>query len=138
MHRLFLSLISLVIVAGIGCTTGTPSSSVTPGPLAATETPLATPTALAESPAAVTPEEFFLLVSSPQDESVVDHSPFEVQGSTLVEAVVTINGQVIDVGPQGNFASSVDLEEGPNIIEVIASDFSGHEEALMLSVIYIP
>jgi hypothetical protein len=136
MHRLFLSLVSLIFVASIACTSGAPSP--VPGSPGVTEAPLVSPTAVAEASATATPGEFFLLVTSPQDESLAYSSPLELQGSTAVDAVVTVNGQVVEVGPQGEFTSSVGLEEGPNLIEVIASDFAGHEQALVLSVIYIP
>lgn len=139
MHRLILSLVSLVIAAGIGCTSMSPSPTTTPAaPVAGTDTPTLAPTVTAEQVPEVTPEEFFLSVSSPENESVADQSPVEVSGSTVVDAVVTVNDQVVEVGPQGEFAASVALEEGPNAIEIIASDFAGHEEALALSVIYIP
>lgn len=138
MHRLILSLASLVIAVGIGCTSITPSPTATPTPMAVNDTPTTTPTATAEPLPPVTPEEFSLSVSSPENESVVDRSPIEVRGSSIVDAVVTVNGQVVDMGPQGEFAASVDLEEGPNVIEVIASDFAEHQEALALSIIYIP
>jgi hypothetical protein len=138
MRRLFLPLLTLVMAAGIACTAGTPSPSTMPGPPGNDSLPSPASTAGGQSPAPETPDGFFLLVSHPQDESVVDRSPLEVHGITVVEGVVTVNGQVVDVGPQGQFTSSVILEEGPNIIEVVASDFDGNEEALALAVIYIP
>ena len=138
MHRLFLSLIILIVAAGIGCASGSPSPSAATGSVDATGTPVPAPTAAAELPATTVPEGFFLWVSSPEDESVVDRSPVEVQGNTAVDAVLTVNGLVVEVGPQGEFAAPVALEEGPNAIEVIASDFSGNEQALVLSIIYVP
>ena len=138
MHRLVLSLAALIIAVGNGCTTVSPSPTAPPGPTAAANTPAPSPTATAEPLPSVTPEEFFLSVSNPENESVVDQSPIEVQGNTVVDAVVTVNGLLVEVGPQGEFASSVDLEEGPNVIEVIASDFAGHEESRAFSIIYIP
>lgn len=138
MYRLFLALVSLITAIGIGCASESLPSSPTPGPMGITNTPVPTPTAIAEPLPTVTPEEFFLAVSSPENESVVVQSPVEVRGSTVVDAVVTVNGQVIEVGPEGEFTAPADLAEGPNTIEIIASDFAGHEEALVLSVIYIP
>jgi hypothetical protein len=138
MHRLILSLAALVIAVVVGCTTMAPSPTALPDPTAATNTPAPSPIATAGQLPSVTPEEFFLSVSRPDNESVVDQSPLEVQGSTVVDAVVTVNGHVVEVGPQGEFAALVDLEEGPNVIEVIASDFAGHEESRAFSIIYIP
>lgn len=81
---------------------------------------------------------FFLEVTEPQDESVVSTSPIRVSGSTSPGAEVSINGELIDVDEQGNFAAMVQLEEGPNVIEVIATDYDGNEESCILAVIYTP
>ena len=81
---------------------------------------------------------FFLEVTEPQDETVVDSSPIRVSGSTSPDAEVSVNGTLIDVNEQGDFAAMVELEEGPNVIEVIATDYEENEESLILSVIYIP
>lgn len=138
MPRLLLSIVTLVMAISIGCTAISPSPSPTSGPERATATSTPAPASAVEPLPGVTPEEFFLTVSRPEVESVVNRSPFEVRGSTLVDAVVTVNGDVIEVGPQGEFTASVELEEGPNSIEVIASDFAGHEESRVIPVIYVP
>lgn len=81
---------------------------------------------------------FFLEVAEPQDETVVNTSPILVSGSTSPEAEVSVNGTLIDVNEQGDFAAMVELEEGPNVIEVIATDYEGNEESCILAVIYTP
>ena len=99
---------------------------------------------LAPTPAP-TPEEtptppvgFFLEVTEPKDESIVTSSVIPVSGTTTQDAVVSINGGVVEVNEEGNFTTTVTLEAGPNTIEVIASDFEGNKESAVLAVIYIP
>jgi len=84
------------------------------------------------------PQGFFLEVTEPQNETVVSTSPICVSGSTSPGAEVSVNGELIDVDEQGNFAAMVELEEGPNAIEVIATDYEGNEKSCILAVIYSP
>jgi hypothetical protein len=44
---------------------------------------------------------------------------------------------VVDVDAEGKFSTMVTLEEGPNPIEVLASDFEGNEGSVTLTVIYV-
>jgi hypothetical protein len=89
--------------------------------------------------AALPPEPgFFLEVFEPQDETVVDSNPICVCGSTSPGAEVSINGELINIDQEGSFAVMVELEEGPNAIEVIATDYDGNEEICILAVIYTP
>jgi hypothetical protein len=87
--------------------------------------------------APVTPEAFFLKVTSPQDESVVTTPTVEVAGDTTADAVVTVNGRVVEVDANGRFQLSLSMEEGPNVIEVVASDFSGSQAHDVRTVIFL-
>ncbi len=51
---------------------------------------------------------------------------------------MSVNGELAEVDEEGNFTMMVVLEEGPNIIEVIASDLEGNEESRTLVIIYVP
>ena len=62
----------------------------------------------------------------------------EVSGKTVLDAVVTINGNVVPVETSGEFSTNVDLESGPNTITIVANDFQGNEQARVLTVIYVP
>jgi len=79
-----------------------------------------------------------LLVKSPLDESIVSASTITVIGSTSPNAVVSVDGQLATVDAAGNFQLAVTLDEGPNIIEVVASDINGNELSAILSIIYQP
>ena len=82
--------------------------------------------------------EFSLTVTQPTDESIINADKVEVIGITTPGAVVSINGELAEVDEEGSFTMMVVLEEGPNIIEVIASDLEGNEESHILVVIYVP
>ena len=114
--------ILMTLIVGIGCQAAPPA------------TPPPPPSSPPPEPAAG----FFLEVTEPQDETVVSASPIRVNGSTSPGAEVSVNGTLIDVNEQGNFAAMVELEEGPNAIEVIATDYEGNEESCILAVIYTP
>ncbi|MBM4445403.1 MAG: hypothetical protein FJ020_08930 [Chloroflexi bacterium] len=77
-----------------------------------------------------------LAVTQPQNESVVNTAVILVKGTTNPDAVVTVNGTVADVDADGNFSVMVTLEEGPNLIEVYASDFEYREASEILTVVY--
>ena len=57
------------------------------------------------------PISFFLEVTEPQDEAVVDTSPIRVSGSTSPCTTVSVSGTLIDVNAHGNFAATIELEE---------------------------
>ena len=78
-----------------------------------------------------------LTVTSPQDESIVNTFETVVTGITAPDAVVSVNGMLVDVDADGEFSTTVSLEEGPNSIEVIASDYESHEASQILTVIYL-
>ena len=83
-------------------------------------------------------EAHFLDVTAPEDESVLDSATVEVMGATNPDNVVSVGGEVVEVDEDGNFTVVVTLEEGPNVIEVIASNFDGEEVDTLITVIYFP
>ena len=78
-----------------------------------------------------------LTVAEPQDETTVYAADLVVKGQTEPDAVVSVNEVVVDVDAEGKFSTTVTLEEGPNPIEVMASDFEGNEGSVTLTVIYV-
>lgn len=79
-----------------------------------------------------------LKILSPENEAVVNLPQVEVQGTAPVGLVVTINEDIILVDETGVFSATVPLEEGPNAIQIVASDEVGNEESLELIVTYEP
>jgi len=122
-----LTLILLLALAlgAIGCTKeeATPSPSPSPSP---------TPTALS------------LEITQPEDGDQVNTSSVLVSGKTNAGAVVSISVdgndkiEIANVDQNGNFSATVTLEEGPNFIEVLASDQQGNEESSSVAIIYVP
>jgi hypothetical protein len=80
----------------------------------------------------------WLQVLSPQDEAVVNTPQVDVIGSAPVGAVISVNDEILIVGDDGQFKTTVSLDEGPNLIEIIASDHNGNESDLELTVVYEP
>ena len=101
----------------------------TPVPPTATPTPAPTPTPL--------PNVFFLQVEQPSDESVVNVAQVTVRGATQPDATVSVKGKVVLVDERGRFAETVSLSEGPNIIDVVASDLSGNQLSKSLAIVYL-
>jgi len=91
----------------------------------------------AESPQ-ITSESMWLQVLSPQDETVINVPQVDVIGSAPADAVVSVNEEILIVGDDQQFKSTVSLEEGPNLIEIVASDEDGNEMSLLLTVSYEP
>ena len=82
---------------------------------------------------------FFLEMTSPTETEVyVSQASYEFSGRTTVDALVSVNDYVMDVDEEGRFGFNVDLEEGPNVIEVVASNAAGEQQGQVLLVIYEP
>jgi glucodextranase-like protein len=90
-----------------------------------------------ESASAVTGN-VWLKVTSPQDGDTVSTSQVDVIGSAPAGTVVSVDEDILIVGEAGQFKSTVSLEEGPNLIEIIASDENGNETSLEFTVVYEP
>jgi len=136
-------LLALAMVI-IGCAQEETKPSPTPIPTVApsitratTQTPSATPT-----PAPTTTMALFLEITQPTDGAQVITSAVLVTGKTIPDAVVSASVddavEIANVDQNGNFSVTVNLEEGPNLIEVIASDLQGNEKSSTIAVIYVP
>ena len=118
--------------AGVQATQAIPAS---PGRVAATSIPSSEAVSAQTAP---TPVQFFLTVSSPQDQTVVRSELLEIKGATLSDAVVSINGQPVNVDQGGFFTSTVKLVSGGNSVTVLASDFQGNSKSVVMTFIYFP
>lgn len=78
-----------------------------------------------------------LNVTQPLDESVVRASPVSVSGSTALGAEVMINGLSVSLDGS-HFSAMVELEPGPNMIEVIAKISPGKQATKYITVVYVP
>ncbi|HEU0293496.1 MAG TPA: hypothetical protein VFR47_12215 [Anaerolineales bacterium] len=80
----------------------------------------------------------WLQILSPLDEAVVSAPQVDVIGSAPAGSVVSVNEEILLVGDDQQFHTVVLLEEGPNLIEIIASDENGNETSALLVVTYEP
>jgi len=83
-------------------------------------------------------EPLTLQVLSPQDGTSVKTPQVLVVGTSTPGAVVTVNDDIIEVGADGKFQSTVALVQGKNVVEIVASDDQGNEQNIELTVIYQP
>ena len=112
----------------------------TPTPAAtARVTPTSTPAPPPASPTADSVGEFFLSIESPdRGEAVVAEPSLTIVGRTRIDATVSVNDIFADVDEDGRFQVPVQLEEGPNIIEVVTSISTGETLSEIIVVIYSP
>ena len=83
--------------------------------------------------------EFILELESPTTlESMVKAESIAIIGRTRVDAVVTVNDHMPVPDIDGRFRQELILDQGANIIEIIASLPTGEEESVVLAVIYFP
>ena len=74
---------------------------------------------------ALPPQPFLLLVTEPEDQSIVSQKVIRLSGRTGPEAISSVNGVSVSVDELGFFSTTVTLEPGPNIIDVVATDTDG-------------
>ena len=79
---------------------------------------------------------FLLLVTEPENQSIVSVSFLSLSGRTGPNAIVSVNGRSVPVDRFGYFSSSVQLDEGPNVIDVVATNDDGRTLSTVLAVIY--
>ena len=75
-----------------------------------------------------------LTITSPIDSATLSTSTVIVQGQTTPGATVTANSNSDVADANGNFSIDVSLENGPNAIDVIATDDSGNQGEVLLVV----
>jgi hypothetical protein len=128
---------STVPLTGLSAATSTPVSTAmaTPTP-EETSVPSTTP---GPTPTQDATEDFFLAMESPEEmESFVTDDSIEIVGRTRIDAVVSVNDTLVEVDTEGRFSHTVQLEEGPNVIEVVSSIATGDELDQVIVVIYTP
>ena len=87
---------------------------------------------------ALPPQPFLLLISEPEDQSVLSDPLLRISGRTGPEAIASVNGVSVDVDLFGGFFTTVSLEPGPNIIDVVATNDDGQVLSTVIAVIYRP
>ena len=72
------------------------------------------------------------------NESVVRSDRVLLHGVTSPDAIVSVNGVILEVQPDGTFELTLPLEPGPNIVDIVASDLEGNSINSSLAIISIP
>ena len=85
-----------------------------------------------------TPSSFFLLVIEPANLTIVAAQPIRVAGRTRPGILITVNGVAVAVDELGQFETMVQLEPGPNSIDVIARTLDGQSLRSTISVRFTP
>jgi PBP1b-binding outer membrane lipoprotein LpoB len=75
-----------------------------------------------------------LRVTAPADASTINGDSVTVQGKTAPGAAVNINNNAGIADADGNFSITITLEEGPNAIDVIATDENSKQGEVLLMV----
>lgn len=112
--------------------------------VAADPTPTSVPASSETSPVlAGTPDpeavgqRVFLDLTGIENESVVEASEVTIVGATTPDALVSINGQSVEVELNGSFSVDLALDPGPNFIEIVSSNLRGQETSRVISVVSI-
>ncbi len=82
------------------------------------------------------PSGLFLRMTNVPEEGVVRTNIFALSGVTAPDAVVSVNGVVVEVDSSGRFSTTISLLPEPNLIQVVASDFHGNQVSTVLTIIY--
>ncbi len=74
----------------------------------------------------------------PPDGLEVSTETILVAGGTRPDAIVGVNGDPVEINALGIFSTTVTLEEGPNFIEVVATDIQGNVRFQTVAAFYLP
>lgn len=79
-----------------------------------------------------------LLVSQPEKDIVVDKPEIDVFGVASKEAHLTVNGQEVILGEGGEFLVKLPLQEGMNLVNIVAKNDLEKETKKTFKVVYSP
>jgi hypothetical protein len=96
-----------------------------------------TATALPVADQSLRPALFLRVVDPIEDDVEVPLSTttLAIRGVTLSDAVLSVDGDLVDVADQGGFAVVAQLDEGANQIDIVASDADGNQLTTTLFVV---
>ncbi|OGK62368.1 hypothetical protein A2334_02920 [Candidatus Roizmanbacteria bacterium RIFOXYB2_FULL_38_10] len=77
-----------------------------------------------------------LEITDPNDNSRTNKQEIKIAGKTGKETYIKINGQPVVVDANGGFQTWYKLNDGDNIIEIVAEDIVGNEEKKSLKITY--
>lgn len=78
----------------------------------------------------------WLRLFTPKDGEIVNQNVINVTGQAPVETVISLGEEIFLVADEGSFSIPVILDEGPNVIELVASNVDGDTIELVLTIVY--
>lgn len=73
-----------------------------------------------------------------QELMTVSTASFNLTGQAPAGSVVSVNNDFIVIGANRGFSFPINLEEGPNLVEVVASNDQGQQVSVEIVVVYDP
>jgi hypothetical protein len=81
-----------------------------------------------------------LIISSPEDNSLVNQEEIEISGQTVSQATIAIlyeeGEEILQANEQGEFSQKITLVGGANEIKITAFDKEGNEASKNLNLVY--
>ena len=81
---------------------------------------------------------FVLEIIEPKNQSVTTERLVRVVGLTGSSATARVNGLPVPVNQVGEFSTTVRLDEGANVIEIVANNEDGQELSEDIAILYRP
>ncbi len=79
-----------------------------------------------------------LVITVPEDRSVVSEEQVTIVGETNPNATLLVNNQEVELRPQGKFAIDLTLQPGTNTVSVVSRPSFGRENRQTITVVYEP
>jgi len=137
MKKLILTSTGIVLILSmallIGCSKSPSQTSQLTSTLSSNQTSIGN-TSTSSNPADTLQTGLPLTISSPSDGADISGNSVTVTGKTSPGAVVTIGDELATADAQGKFSITINLNEGPNAIDVIAADNNGATGEVLLMV----
>ncbi len=118
--------------------TPTPEPTATPVPPTPTPEPTAVPTATVDPSIATGTFNVTLEFDGVDEDNIVRSETVLLRGVTSADAVVSVNDVIVEVQSDGTFELTLLLDEGPNFVDVVASNLDGSTFSSSLAVISDP
>jgi hypothetical protein len=136
--------IALITILITGCGKGSPGPGAKAG-VSPSTTPSAAQSAASPSPSSGTQDTtpanpsvmqdgLPLTLTEPAEAAELNTGTVTVKGQTVPGAAVNVNDNATVADSSGNFSATINLDPGPNAIDVIATDDSGQEGEVLILV----
>jgi hypothetical protein len=80
----------------------------------------------------------YLMIVSPQEGEIISTMRSRLTGTTEGGVTLTLNGQPVNIGPEGNFEFDYTLQKGLNTLVLKARDSAGHVTTRQRTILHLP